>query len=711
MRDALAVPVAWPAAKGPRGGEEYSIGLYGALPSASGILPSLRRTDVVPLLTGLPVLVLFTWWMFAGGGYAPTVWEPGVLLLLALLGVLALTQRGRRLPPRPVILALGAFAAYTVWSYLSVLWAQAPGDAMTGSHRTLLYLLVLGAMGTAGWTVRSLLVVLGGWAAAVGIAAVVQVLRLGSDDALAQVSDARLVQPMGYMNADAAFWTMGALVAIGLAASPHLHALVRTALLAAATLDLQLAVMTQSRGWLFLLPVMLVAALVLVRHRWRLLACCAPVAAGVLVALPALLEPYDVGGGRVAQDVAAVLQDTLQQTGGRIWAGVAVAAAVALVLTLADARFRSPSPLAARSRQIGAAAVGLAVLAAVAGGVAAADGDPVGRLDRAWESFKDFGPGAQSATSNRFSSLGSARYDFWRVSLNSVAKHPVAGIGQDTFAQEYVLRRRSTEEPRWTHSLELRLLVHTGIVGLLLFLAFTVALAVAVRRAARDVGAIAGIALLPGVVWLVHGSIDWFWEFPALSGPALGFAAAAATLARQDRAGPTAEVRPALRPGLRRGLQAGAAVLAVAGFAVVGGAFVAERTTSLAATEWRADRDQALDRLALASDLSPWDPRPALVAGLIRDVSGDAPGAIASLREAWRRSPDDWVAPFQLGLVEGNVRARTDLDRARARNPREPLIREALRRLDSQRPMTAQEAAERFRARLRYRLGRAAPPD
>ena len=49
-----------------------------------------------------------------------------------------------------------------------------------------------------------------------------------------------------------------------------------------------------------------------------------------------------------------------------------------------------------------------------------------------------------------------------------------------------------------------------------------------------------GTALLPLGVWLIHGSIDWFWEFPALSGPALGFLAMAGRLG------------PAIDPSLAR---------------------------------------------------------------------------------------------------------------------------------------------------------------
>ena len=37
--------------------------------------------------------------------------------------------------------------------------------------------------------------------------------------------------------------------------------------------------------------------------------------------------------------------------------------------------------------------------------------------------------------------------DFWRVSVDAVASHPVGGLGQDNFADYYVSRGRSGEEP------------------------------------------------------------------------------------------------------------------------------------------------------------------------------------------------------------------------------------------------------------------------
>ena len=86
---------------------------------------------------------------------------------------------------------------------------------------------------------------------------------------------------------------------------------------------------------------------------------------------------------------------------------------------------------------------------------------------------------------SHFATVGSGRYDFWRVALDAFLAHPIGGLGQDNFDDYYVVHRRTTEEPAWTHSLEMRLLAHTGIVGFALFAAFIVAAVVAALRARR----------------------------------------------------------------------------------------------------------------------------------------------------------------------------------------------------------------------------------
>jgi hypothetical protein len=103
------------------------------------LMASLRAAPVtVPQLAALALFVL---WATEQAGYPVTHWAPGGIVVLLLLGLALLAVRPRGLPAS-LRVALAAFAAYTAFSYLSILWASGAGDAWEGANRTLLYLLV-----------------------------------------------------------------------------------------------------------------------------------------------------------------------------------------------------------------------------------------------------------------------------------------------------------------------------------------------------------------------------------------------------------------------------------------------------------------------------------------------------------------------------------------------------------------------------------------
>ena len=112
----------------------------GSLREAPATLRDAPAT--VPALMAVGVFVV---WATSQAGYPLTHWAPGALIVLALLIVAVGTVplRGADIPST-VKLALGCLAAYTALSYLSILWAGAPGEAWEGANRTLLYLLVFG---------------------------------------------------------------------------------------------------------------------------------------------------------------------------------------------------------------------------------------------------------------------------------------------------------------------------------------------------------------------------------------------------------------------------------------------------------------------------------------------------------------------------------------------------------------------------------------
>ena len=120
-------------------------------------------------------------------------------------------------------------------------------------------------------------------------------------------------------------------------------------------------------------------------------------------------------------------------------------------------------------------------------------------------------------TSQRFGSVGSNRYEYWKVALKVAADHPIAGVGTSGFAVEWLKRRPISDAAKDAHSLELETLAELGLVGFALLCALLVSIALAARRVHRydpglAAGPIAGLTL-----WALHAAIDWDWEMPALT--------------------------------------------------------------------------------------------------------------------------------------------------------------------------------------------------
>jgi hypothetical protein len=684
--------------------------------------PTGLAHQLTALLAGLPAVGLMLVWAVHDGGYDTDTWYWGALVMLALLTA-ALIARGTRAIriPRSARVALVAFALYVGWSYLSISWAQSPGDALQGSNRALLYLLVFATMLVLPWTVRSAVIALLTFVIGVGVVAIVLLFRLASGDHVANlVISGRLAAPTGYFNSTAALFTIEALTAIALASRRELPGLLRGALIGFACAGLQLAVIVQSRGWLFTLPLVAIVAIVLLPDRLRVTAAALVPVAATVAPIHRLFHVYQASPGPALNHSASLAgHSALLLCGLAFVVGTLVAWAESLLPA------REPNPV--RRRVIGTVTVALIVIAAGAGGAAATHGHPFRFIARQWDGFSH---PLTAATGSHFTDVGSGRYDFWRVALDAFVSHPIGGLGQDNFDNYYVPRRRTNEEPAWTHSLELRLLAHTGIVGFLLFGAFIVAAIAAALRGRRRsgfAGFAAGAALLPLVVWLIHGSIDWFWEIPALSGPALGFLGMAGALGGRAMAqnpsvsddavaadhvaaavdGPeAAPLRSAGRPprsahpALRvAGFAAGGLAL-LAAVVVLGFPYLAVREESVAGNLRQSDPARALHDLAIAADLNPLSADPGRIAGTI--ALTDQRYAVAQQRfeQSVSRDPGGWYAWLGAGLA-ASVRgeralARHDLEVAGSINRQEPVIRQALARLDTDHPLSPATAVQQL---------------
>jgi hypothetical protein len=690
---------------------------------ASKLTASLREAPAtVPALVAVALLVV---WATDQAGYPVTHWAPGGLILLVLLGV-ALRAVGLSLSeiPLAVRIALACLAGYTALSFLSILWAAVPGDAWEGANRTLLYLLLFALF--ACWRQRgtSAALLLGTWTLAItGLAAFValHVDAATSTELKSLLPGGRLVYPSGYANANAAQWLMAFWPALLLASSSRVPPAARGVFAAAAVLLADVALLSQSRGSLYATPVVLVAVFAFVPWRARLFAMLLPIAAGIGAAAPAVLHV----GNKLAH--GAVVASTARSA---ILATFVAALAVGLVVTVAAASEtrHTFSDVAVRRIRTWVGALAIATLAGVLAGGWVAVGDPSARISHAWDTFKSGrGYGANGSGNRLTSGLGSQRYDFYRVALDEFAAHPVAGIGADNFQQQYLAHGRSSETPHYPHSIELRTLSQTGLIGALLALAGLGAALLAGMRACRGrlarsgdpvAAAVAAAALTGFVYWAVHGSFDWFFEFAGLGAAAfalLGLACALAPRAHDICAshpapglsgsapGHLAESVPAPEPraparrrrGAGRVALAGGALAALAVAASFAGPWFSGLQIDSAAGIWTRAPLQAYARLDDAARLNPLSDQAYLVAGSIALRFDDLTRADHEFSLALRRVPGDAYATLELGAIASARGERGSalvlLERSARLNPRDPVTRAALRLAREGRRVNVQE--------------------
>jgi tetratricopeptide (TPR) repeat protein len=628
----------------------------------------------------------------SGGGYFPGDWYPAALYTLVLVAMALLWVPSGRVPARPVLVACWALAGYAGWSYLSITWAVQKGDAWDGANRAALYALVFAAFALWPLRGRAAASLVGALALAIAGIAVYELVRIAwAAHPTGFFIDGRLATPIAYPSGNAALWSTAFWPCVVLASRRQVAPELRGVLVAGAVVLGSMALMGQSRGWLFALPIVAVVFLVLTPNRVRTALTLLIVLAGVGVTIPAVLDVYDKRG--------AALATALDGTANWVLGAAAGAGGVAALLAILDRR-RRVSRLAAR-RTGAAMLAGAAVALVIGAGVyVGARGSPFTDVAHAWDQFKT--QGNPHGGSSRLGRLGSNRYDFWRVALDEFAGAPLNGIGTDNFRSAYLRDARSYEQPRYPHSLPLRALSQTGLVGTaLLALGLGAALVAALRatRARRGLGAAAAAGGVGAFVyWLIHGSVDWFWEFPAIGWAAIAMIGIAAGLAPRRGI-------PVRRPVARGRLAvAGTAVAALLVAASFGAPALAERLVNRATSVYPRDPAKAFDQLDTAAALNPLSPRPKVIAGRVALAVHRPRAAEGYFRQALARQANDAYVLLQYGAVVFDSGRRAQglrlLERAVAGEPRVRIARDALARARAGRRVDV----ERISAQL---LGRA----
>jgi hypothetical protein len=636
--------------------------------SPGGWTPTGPAAALLPLVC---VGALIAWWAWKSGAYFDGVLLPGAIVLLVLAALLLLLAPWPGKLHGAAQVALLALFGLAAWTLASGLWSPTPAVAVSDSQRVLAYAF---AFGLGIWLClllgRGMLLALAPLAAAGAVLAVATLIALWVGDNAGEFFEehATLRYPLGYHNAEAAFFGVALWPMLVLAAARDLDWRARGALLGAATLSIELAVLSQSGTALFA-GVVAAAALAVHPERLRMLGYMLLAALPATLALPWLLDVFQRDAGETAASIAPL---------HAACAAMAVTSMAASVLGAIVARTDPRlSPGAGRLVSRGLWVVLGLVLVAAAVGLALADGGPARPLE---DQIDELTAPELSEEGSRFGlDVRSGREDLWRVALDDLEADPVAGGGAGAFRASYLLDRDSDAtdvQPEDPHSVEMLMASELGIPGLALFATFVGAALIAALRARRlgpSAAALAAGALASGAFWLLQASVDWFWHYPAITLPvafALGAAAAPGLL------------RPPGPPRRERRFAA-AGLCALAALALLP-FFLSERYTDRGLGEGRSDPAQAYSSFEKAADLNPLSERPLLYEAAVADQAGEPERALDALSEAQQRTPTEW----SLYLLEAEVleeidpvSARRSLAEARRLNPQGDEIAELEARL------------------------------
>lgn len=591
------------------------------------------------------------------GAYFDTAWGWNVLAYAGVAAVALLARERLAFPPREQLFA-GGLAAFTGWVLLSATWSTSIPATAREVERDLIY--VAGVVAFLLLVRRRALEATAGalLAAFVAVCCYSLLTRFFPDrmPPPSLISGYRLSEPIGYWNGLGIFAAMGTLLAAGLAARarPPLARALAAAALVPLTLTLYF---TFSRGPWIALAVGMLALLAVYPRRLQLVTTVLVVAPAPAIAV--FIASQFEALTRLDASVTEATQD------GRRLLGVAILlAAAGGAATLALSVAEKSLDLGPRVRKVYAVALVVVACAAFAV-VFARYGSPATIADNTWRSFKAPPVRVQADLNERlFSFSGGGRYREWQQAWAQAREHGLTGMGAGTFEDYWLEHRTSGGKVRDAHSLYLEVLGELGLVGFLLLVATLAVPLYAVWAGRRH--PVVPAAAAAYVAWLVHAGVDWDWEVPAVTLPALLCACFALAARRQSSGGvPRTPVRAA-------GVVALAAT-AAAGVVIVMGNTAIDRAGAAIRTErWPAAADHARDAMRWA----PWSAEGRRRLGQSEVATERYAAAERDLRAAIRKDPRNWELWFDLALATLGKTQERALATAERLNPQSPELAE-----------------------------------
>jgi len=472
----------------------------------AGALLSARAA----LVAGPVVLAFFS------GGYFDGPRDVALLAAGVVLAVLVAAAPAGQVVPASVAarVALLAAAAYAGWIALSITWAPLRDFAGDDAERALLYATVLAASAIAFRDRRAARalepLIAAGTVVVIGYGLAGRLLPGIVTEHPQRSAAGRLDQPLTYWNATGALAAIGLVLCARVAGDRDRPPALRAGAAAAAVALGMGCYLSFSRGALAALAAGLLTVVVLAPTFAQLRAAVLVAVAGAAGAIAAAASP----AVRALEGSMA----TRQREGAIVLAvGVVLMGLAALIC-----RVRVPDRPLPLPRWSGWAAIA-AIAALLVVPIVAAGGHQQA-------------PPATGATNQRFASLGSNRYGYWRVALDTGVDHPLAGVGASGFRVQWLAHRDVDEVVRDAHSLELETFAELGLVGVALLAALLGGVAISARATYRVDPALAAGPTAALAAWAFHSAIDWDWEMPALTLVAVVLAGALLTAPRRSAA-------------------------------------------------------------------------------------------------------------------------------------------------------------------------------
>lgn len=643
--------------------------------SREATLGYVRRLDWGAVWTWLMCFGLVVYLGLEGGGYDALVHDQvGIAVWWVLLAATLVGALPRRRFGRGAWIALGLFAAFVVWTGLSLLWTESIDRTSADLARVAVYLGIF-ALAVFSRGSRESQRVIGAVAAAIALVSLVGLLsRLhpawfpdAARTAQALTDSERLSYPLNYWNG------LAGLIAIGLPLLLQLATCARStlarALAAAALPAMALTIfLTLSRGGIAAAIIAVAVFFVLTSDR-----------------LPKLLTLLVTGVGSAVLIVAAEGRDAVQhgalnalarQQGNELlWIGLAVCVAVGLVqagLSSGPVTARRPGwTRTSRSHALAATVVTVLLLA-----IAAVALNVPGRISNGWDEFRQ-GGGAGTGAGRLGSVAGQSRYQLWSAAVRENGTEPLTGTGSGTFEYWWNRDGDTTETVRDTHSLYLQTLGELGIVGFALIAAFLFTilfgggrrlLAAKPRDRSQFAAAIAGF-----LAFCITAVFDWMWQLPVLAvamlllGSLLVMPAASAA--------PGAEPSTALPIPLRVAVAIGASAAIVAIAIPLASASLIRQSESDARG---GDLSAALREARTAQNVQPDAAGPRLQQALVLEAQGNLSSAAAAALAATERESTNWRTWLVLSRIDAErgraAAAVRSYEEARSLNPRSELF-------------------------------------